>query len=209
MSCYSTRPDAVTIQQLVSRTQQDSSTPEVGTFASSCSIWPCNLHVRVLPSVCTDSESKQGYPYTRVKFYSCTGGVFWQQGYVITLHGVAREYLLTCMHDIGMTFMQLVITHHSLEVNIRRYYIDLTWFKTGEYIRAISEVLHQKDQKEEEDGIITGYRRWSGGRRLNEDVWVSGGVDHYLLGSNKVRVDFGSVLTPSDSGNCGARRTKD
>ena len=41
-------------------------------------------------------------------------------------------------------------------------------------------------------------------RRLSEDVWVLDGVDPYVLGSNEVRVDFGSVLTPSDSGSCGA-----
>ena len=58
-----------------------------------------------------------------------------------------------------------------------------------------------------EEDITIRYRRQLGGIRLNEDGWVSNGVDHYLLGSNEVRVDFRSVLTPLDSGSCGALKT--
>ena len=34
----------------------------------------------------------------------------------------------------------------------------------------------------------------------------SGGVDHCLLGSNEVRMDLGSVLTPLNPDSCGASR---
>jgi len=50
---------------------------------------------------------------------------------------------------------------------------------------------------EGEDNIVTSYGRFDG------DVWVLDGVDPHLLGSNEVRVDLGSVLTPSNPGSCG------
>ena len=65
--------------------------------------------------------------------------------------------------------------------------------------------INQEGPKGEED-IITSYGRQSGGRKLNEDVWVSDGIDHYFLGSNEVRLDLGSVLTPSNPGSCDGLR---